>query len=610
MAPGDQEWDYYAGDDIRSSPTVVNNKVFFSAHESDDDGEVYALDSSDGSFYWDFPLEYQRYATEFSSPTVVDGTLYIGSESDILYAIDASDGSEEWRFYTKYGIRSSPTVADGTVYVGSEDSGVYAVDASDGSEEWRYDTGSRDVNSSPTIANGTVYVGSNDHNLYALNASDGSEEWVFTTGEDVESSPTVADGTVYVGSEDYNLYALNASDGSEEWSFTTGDRVESSPTVLDGTVYVGSDDDKVYAIDASDGSEEWSFTTGSYVHSSPTIAGDTVYVGSDNLYALDATDGSERWNSSLGLYSTFSSPTVADGTVYIGSDSKAMYAFEASGTGAYSEGSRNQHGTLGHNKNFDPSGSLSGGGSTSLKDSGFIFESGDAISIGKHGNHSYMFAQDASVYDAGGSSYVFESGTGLGESGPFTESFEHQNLSEYYVGDLSYYEINDASGIGGAIDGTYALYSGEVDGAAIFNEDQTFGDTATIEHWHYNTDSFPGAPMCIYAQNSNSRRDDPQYTGYTYGYHSQEFMIKKNDSNDNITNLYQSGNDSRLEDAWIKYTIDRNGSDWTAKAEEADGNTLYSTSFTDNEWSSGYYGFDVYGFSAPDDMWWDDVVIE
>ncbi|MEJ2219005.1 MAG: PQQ-binding-like beta-propeller repeat protein [Gemmatimonadota bacterium] len=78
------------------------------------------------------------------------------------------DGSLAWRFATGDYVTSSPAIgSDGTIYVGSDDDVVYAVHP-DGSLAWRYKTVYY-VTSSPTLGpGGTVYVGSWDHNLYAL----------------------------------------------------------------------------------------------------------------------------------------------------------------------------------------------------------------------------------------------------------------------------------------------------------------------------------------------------------------------------------------------------------------------------------------------------------
>jgi hypothetical protein len=91
---------------------------------------------------------------------VADGTVYVGStgtenndlEDAALYAVDAGTGSQEWAFtQPSGGVVSSPTVVNGTVYVGSGDETLYAVDAGTGSQEWAFTQPSGRVRSSPTV---------------------------------------------------------------------------------------------------------------------------------------------------------------------------------------------------------------------------------------------------------------------------------------------------------------------------------------------------------------------------------------------------------------------------------------------------------------------------
>jgi outer membrane protein assembly factor BamB len=88
-----------------------------------------------------------------------------------------------WNYTTSNGVWSTPTVVDGVVYVGSEDivytgipygqglqyyyaGNLYALDAASGAKLWNY---SIPVGgSSPAVADGIVYVGSFDSNVYAL----------------------------------------------------------------------------------------------------------------------------------------------------------------------------------------------------------------------------------------------------------------------------------------------------------------------------------------------------------------------------------------------------------------------------------------------------------
>lgn len=45
-----------------------------------------------------------------------------------MYALDAVTGNKKWSYATGGRVRSSPAVVDGVVYVGSQDHNVYALD--------------------------------------------------------------------------------------------------------------------------------------------------------------------------------------------------------------------------------------------------------------------------------------------------------------------------------------------------------------------------------------------------------------------------------------------------------------------------------------------------
>ncbi len=104
---------------------------------------------------------------------------------------------------------SSPAVVNGVVYVGSDDQNVYALNSTTGAKKWSFHAGGGIDFSSPAVANGVVYIGSGDHNVYALNATTGAKLWSFTTGSFVFSSPAVVNGVVYIGSDDAKVYAFH-----------------------------------------------------------------------------------------------------------------------------------------------------------------------------------------------------------------------------------------------------------------------------------------------------------------------------------------------------------------------------------------------------------------
>ncbi len=290
-----------------SSPAVVNGIVYVGS----DGNNLYALNANTGATVW----SYNFAGGVYSSPAVSNGVVYVGwgDTSGALYALNASTGAKLWSFTTGFGVMSSPAVANGAVYFASDS--VYALDASTGDKLWSFATG---TGSSPAVANGVLYIGGGDGNVYALNASTGAKLWSYNTGYYLTSSPAVANGVLYIGGGDGNVYALNASTGAKLWSYTTSNLVNSSPAVANGVVYIGSLDGDVYALNASTGAKLWSYTTGNDVQASPAVANGVVYVGSEDssVYALNAATGTRLWKYvTEGPFD--SSPAVVDGVLYV-----------------------------------------------------------------------------------------------------------------------------------------------------------------------------------------------------------------------------------------------------------------------------------------------------
>jgi outer membrane protein assembly factor BamB len=223
-------WSYHTGGPIHSSPAVASGLVFFAAG----DFYVYALNAQTGEFVW--RSDYGN--SGYSSVAVAYGKVYI-EQNPFVLALNSTNGAFIWSYYMGQGDNaySSPAVVNGRVFVGSDNGGIYCLNATSGGWIWNYTTGP--VWSSPAVAGGIVFVGSFDDNVYALNSSTGVKIWSFTTGGAVESSPAVADGTVFVDSDDGNVYAFGSPTYSvsfsesglpqgAQWSVTFSGQTQSS----------------------------------------------------------------------------------------------------------------------------------------------------------------------------------------------------------------------------------------------------------------------------------------------------------------------------------------------------------------------------------------------
>jgi outer membrane protein assembly factor BamB len=305
-------WTYTTGGSVQSSPSIADGTVFVGSN----DGNVYALKAGTGAVLWSFPYGYP------SESAVANGMVYV----NCLDALNASTGTLLWN--SGVGGPGPPTLANGVLYLGSVDED-YAVNASDGSLVWQAHWGYRTAGSA-AYANELIYL-CNDV-LYALDAATGGDSIIMGAGcTDAGTSPAVADGVVYVGWGNV-VEALNASTGAVLWSYPTGNTIEGPPAVANGVVYIGSDDNNLYALNANTGTLLWTYTTGGFVTSAPAVANGVVYVGSDDnkLYALNASTGALLWSYTTGG-SVESSPAIANGVLYVGSDDGNLYAFGLTG---------------------------------------------------------------------------------------------------------------------------------------------------------------------------------------------------------------------------------------------------------------------------------------
>ncbi len=366
-----------ASADPSSAPAAVDWRQFhgrpnhggLNRHESKIDEHNVNRLSLAWNGYGTFPGEDLVYK---SSPTVVDGFIYFGTDRGQLLAFPATCGSSScppaWTVELGEGIFNTPAVVDGVLYVGTASplGRLYAFDVDACATGvcqplWTGKVGVGD--SSPTVSHGVVYVGSQATGVYAY-AADGCGRkkcdplWVGETNGYVLNSPAVAKGVMYVGSESGDLLAFDANGCGAPtcqpiWSApVSGPIYDTSPLVWRGTVFVTSFDafpnSYLYAFDAAGCGDSvcdplWRGTGGSYLNSSPVLAYGTVYLGSGDGVLLaynakgcgQATCAPIRSYRAAGPTATVESPPmVANGVVYVGENNGRVYAYPAHGCGA------------------------------------------------------------------------------------------------------------------------------------------------------------------------------------------------------------------------------------------------------------------------------------
>jgi outer membrane protein assembly factor BamB len=101
---------------VLSSPAIANGIVYAASQ----DYGLYAFDANTGNRLWNAP-------DNGASPVVANGVVYTGSFSDnSVHAYNASTGAPLWKYKTGKYVYSTPSVVNGKLYIRSDDGNVYA----------------------------------------------------------------------------------------------------------------------------------------------------------------------------------------------------------------------------------------------------------------------------------------------------------------------------------------------------------------------------------------------------------------------------------------------------------------------------------------------------
>jgi outer membrane protein assembly factor BamB len=100
-------------------------------------GDVYALQSRDGSVFWHDKLKVSP-----SRALLANGVIYLSSSKGVdagtVSALEAKNGSLLWNYASSGPMQESPILADNALYVGTTNGIIYALQAKNGTLLWQY----------------------------------------------------------------------------------------------------------------------------------------------------------------------------------------------------------------------------------------------------------------------------------------------------------------------------------------------------------------------------------------------------------------------------------------------------------------------------------------
>ena len=339
-------WMFKAKGAVNRKLCVSGDRVIFGCNE----GRIYSLDKTNGKVVWTYDVKcpQARAFRHFTTPWVMNGSVFMGGADGNLYALDADNGKQLFTFKTSDWIRSRPVGQGNRLYVMALDGTLTALDIVQNRPAvcWQKKLSVHSVYADLTLAGDRLLF--NDSDLYTYCVStEGKQLWkhsllrcfeqhghrIFTdqiaSGAFYQSKPTIVKGRVFVGTPSRFVYALDAYRGTPVWKFELGAAVSASPVYMNGRIYVGQQGGEVdfYCLDARDGRQIWSQNIG-WVWGSCNVSDGLVFIPGIDGYmnCLDAETGAIRWRYRSDA-STCSEPLVDGERVYFGGWDRYYYAF-------------------------------------------------------------------------------------------------------------------------------------------------------------------------------------------------------------------------------------------------------------------------------------------
>ncbi len=332
------QFDLTDGEEVRSTPVVYNNKIYFLA------------DYRTGEF-----------AKEYTD----------------LFCLNEA-GQQVWRkrLVGEAGVSmhmnstglATVVIQNGNVV--AVVNGLYILDAESGAELFTSIDGIDYLNPIKLNSEEIGYV--SDQKLYKVNTINFNVVEIDLTAHmpiwsHVMSTPALdSANNLYFGTEAGEVISIDL-DGNLNWRYVLGNLdsylppfFRSSPAIDEenGLLYIGTKadgDSKMLGLDLSTGELAWEYATGGDVYCSPAIGNDgKLYFSSESnyLYALDS-DGVLAWRVGLGRNVTWSSPAIDDsGVLYIGTmgdgngkGNGRLFAIQTDSTGLKETGWAKIHGS-------------------------------------------------------------------------------------------------------------------------------------------------------------------------------------------------------------------------------------------------------------------------
>jgi len=218
---------------------------------------------------------YPGVTTAFGSPSIVGGTVYVGSADGTVYSLDDFSGCLHWIYRAAEGVRTAILIGEGAAYFGDLQGNIYAVNAATGALLWKTRVDDHlyaEITGTPKLDGGRLYVP----------VSGGAEQ--------VAAANPAFECCTFRGS----LVALDAKTGTVVWkTYSIADAPKATGQSAAGTKAWGPSGAALWSSPTIDAQRKVIYAATGVNYSDPPTA------TSDAVLAFDMESGRLLWSRQL-----------------------------------------------------------------------------------------------------------------------------------------------------------------------------------------------------------------------------------------------------------------------------------------------------------------------
>jgi outer membrane protein assembly factor BamB len=208
------------------------------------DGNLYALQVDNGTLKWKYSTGDQLRC----SPTIVENRTFLGGCDAKLHVVNLDDGTSLGEPYVLGNpTGSTPAIVGDIGYLSTYGGQVLAFHWKDLSRKWIFFDNKLVPEFEVSVAatpDTVVAVGKN-RKVLGLNTSDGKLLWEAPLKKRADVAPVISDSRVWIASTDARLYALDLKSGQEVWKYEFKGPLHSAPAIVRGRLVLGTDNEGV-----------------------------------------------------------------------------------------------------------------------------------------------------------------------------------------------------------------------------------------------------------------------------------------------------------------------------------------------------------------------------